>query len=359
MNQIKRIQDALATFSLEAILISSEVNGYYTLGMRNEGLILLTPDRVHISVDGRYIEGVEARLKSENIQNYKLHLTGGDNTHISYATQFIKDNNLKSVGIEEGYLTLSTYRNYQKNLPCELVDGGGLLSSLRAVKTEEELAIMRTAQEITDKAFTEILNFLTPDRTEKEVSARLAYEMAKLGGLSPSFSIIVATGANGSHPHAVPGDRKLEKGQFVTMDFGCRYLGYCSDMTRTVCMGQPTEKMELVYNTVLSAQLAALSMAKAGIPGKEIDACAREVITKAGFGPQFSHGLGHGLGVEIHETPNTNAGNSNPMPVNSVASIEPGIYLAGEFGLRIEDVIILKEGGCEIVTASPKELIIL
>ncbi|MFI3250117.1 MAG: aminopeptidase P family protein [Eubacteriales bacterium] len=359
MNHIKRIQEALGDFSLEAILISSEVGGFYALGMRNEGLILLTPTQVHISVDGRYIEAVNAQIEREKIQNVTCHLIGGEVSHIGLAKEFIQKNNLKEVAIEEGYLTLSTFRSYEEKLPCKLVNGGALLTALRSVKTEEELGFLRTAQEITDKAFTEILNFITPQRTEKDISARLAYEMAKLGGLSPSFSIIVATGANGSRPHAVPGDRTIDKGQFLTMDFGCLYKGYCSDMTRTICMGKPTEKMELVYNTVLEAQKAALAVAKAGMTGKEVDSVARSVIEKAGFGEKFSHGLGHGVGVEIHEEPNTNARNEKPLPVNAVCSIEPGIYLAGEFGVRIEDVIVLKEGGCEILTASPKELILL
>ena len=169
----------------------------------------------------------------------------------------------------------------------------------------------------------------------------------------------MVSGSNTSLPHGVPGDRVIRRGDFVTMDFGCLKDGYCSDMTRTVAVGEASDEMRNVYDIVLKAQLAGIAVARAGIPGKEIDAAARKVITEAGYGPYFGHGFGHSLGLDIHEAPSANLRGEEPMPVGAVCSAEPGIYLPGRFGVRIEDVMILREGGCEVITKAPKELIIL
>ena len=169
----------------------------------------------------------------------------------------------------------------------------------------------------------------------------------------------MASGPNGSKPHAIPGPRKIQRGEFVTMDFGCVYGGYCSDMTRTVAIGEPTEEMKKVYHIVLEAQLAGIAAARAGVPGKSIDAAARKVIEEAGYGEYFGHGYGHSVGIEIHESPNANTRDESLMPVGAAVSAEPGIYLPGKFGVRIEDVTILTENGCIDITQSPKELIIL
>ena len=218
---------------------------------------------------------------------------------------------------------------------------------------------MRTAQKIADRAFANILDFIRPGMTERQVAARLVYELMLQGAERTSFDPIVAAGANGSMPHAVPGDTVMEKGMFVTMDFGGIYHGYCSDMTRTVALGQPTDEMRRVYDTVLNAQLAGLAAARAGIPGCEVDRAARSIIEQAGYGEYFGHALGHSLGLEIHESPNFSPSEQKLMPVGAVVSCEPGIYLPGRFGVRIEDVVILQGEGCENITASPKELIIL
>ena len=195
--------------------------------------------------------------------------------------------------------------------------------------------------------------------TEQEIAARLQYEMLCLGADKMSFDPIVASGPNGSKPHAIPSDKKVELGEFITMDFGCKFGGYCSDMTRTVALGEPTEEMRKVYDTVLQAQLAGIAAAKAGVPGQDIHNAAAKVIEDAGYGEYFGHGFGHSVGIEIHESPNANYSNTNPMPEGCAVSAEPGIYLPGKFGVRIEDVIILRADGNEDITHSPKELIIL
>ena len=212
---------------------------------------------------------------------------------------------------------------------------------------------------ITDAAFTEILNFLRPGVTEQAVAARLMYEMMRRGAQRMSFDPIVVTGPRSSMPHGTPGETPLRPGDFVTMDFGCVYGGYCSDMTRTVAIGHATDEMAAVYNTVLRAQQAGIAAAKAGIPGKAVDKAGRDVIEAAGYGAYFGHGFGHSLGLDIHERPNASPTESRPMPDGCVCSAEPGVYLPGKFGVRIEDVVVFRENGCEDLTKSPKELIIV
>ena len=183
--------------------------------------------------------------------------------------------------------------------------------------------------------------------------------MYKNGATGLAFDPIVVSGPNTSLPHGVAGERVIRAGDFITMDFGASYMGYCSDMTRTVAVGFVTEEMKKIYNIVLEAQLAGIAASKAGVPGQDIDGAARRIISDAGYGPYFGHGYGHSLGLEIHENPSPNARNEAAMPVNSVASAEPGIYLPGKFGVRIEDVVVYREDGCEILTHSPKNLIIV
>ena len=203
---------------------------------------------------------------------------------------------------------------------------------------------------------TQLLDELKPGMTELEISARLQYLMLVGGAERMSFDPIVAGGPNSSMPHAVPTDRKIQDGDFLTIDFGCIYEGYCSDTTRTVAIGHATEEMRTVYHTVLEAQLAGIAKAKTGVIGKEVHEAAHNVIRSAGYGEYFGHGFGHSLGLEIHEAPNFNTRNNKPMPDHAVVSAEPGIYLPGKFGVRIEDVVILHENGCEDITALPKDL---
>jgi Xaa-Pro aminopeptidase len=248
---------------------------------------------------------------------------------------------------------------YEKNLNAKLVPFNKEIYAFRGVKEAWELELMRKAQAITDKAFSEVITRLKVGMTELELQAELIYCLYKNGATGLAFDPIVVSGPNTSLPHGVAGSRVIREGDFVTMDFGASYMGYCSDMTRTVAVGFATEEMKKVYATVLEAQLAGLAASKAGVPGKDIDGAARQLIADAGYGEYFGHGYGHSLGLEIHEAPNPNARNEEGMPVGSVASAEPGIYLPGKFGVRIEDTCIFKEDGIEILTASPKNLIII
>jgi Xaa-Pro aminopeptidase len=218
---------------------------------------------------------------------------------------------------------------------------------------------MRKAQEITDKAFSEVLTKIKVGMSEKQLQAELIYCLLKNGADGLSFDPIVVSGPNTSLPHGVAGDRVIQDGDFITMDFGAMYKGYCADMTRTVAVSYVTDEMEKVYMTVLEAQKAGIAASHAGVIGKEVDAAARKVIEEAGYGEYFGHGYGHSLGMEVHESPSPSPSGERPMLENMIASAEPGIYLPGRFGVRIEDVVIFKEGGCEDITNSPKNLIVV
>lgn len=354
MNHISQIASKLPEYGLDAMLITSESGERYALGFHGEGLLLVTREGAHYTTDGRYIEAAQ-----EQITDAQVSLVTAGNGHLAQARAFLEEKGLHNVGFESGAMTVDEHRHYTQELPCILTPAQTLLDDLRASKDEEELAIMRRAQEITDEAFKAVLNFIRPGLTEREIAARLVYEMMCRGGEKVSFDPIVAAGPNGSRPHAVPGDRVVDTGMFITMDFGCKVEGYCSDMTRTVALGQPTEEMEAVYSAVLAAQKAGINAARAGVTGREVDEAARRVLREAGYGKYFTHSFGHSLGIDIHESPNASPSESRALPAGAVISAEPGIYLPGRFGVRIEDVLILKENGCEDITRSPKHLIVL
>ena len=354
MDHIAKITAQLPEHGLDAMLLASQAGERYAVGFHGEGLVLVTREGAHYSTDSRYIEAARQQVTGAEIV-----LTERGQSHLALAREEIRRRGLKRVGFESGRVSADELGRWKDSLPCELVAAQGLLDGLRAAKDEEELARMRQAQRITDEAFREILNFIRPGLTEQEVAARLVYELLRRGGRRVSFDPIVAAGANGSMPHAVPGETVIQPGMFVTMDFGCVYEGYCSDMTRTVAVGQPTDEMERVYHTVLEAQRAGIAAARAGVTGSEVDRAARQAIQQAGYGSFFSHSFGHSLGLEIHESPNASPSEQTVFPAGAVISAEPGIYLPGHFGVRIEDVLVLREGGCEDITQAPKNLIVL
>ena len=354
MDHIAKITAQLPEHGLDAMLVTSAPGERYAVGFEGEGWVLVSRDGARYSTDGRYIEAARQQVTGAEIV-----LTERGQSHLALAREEIRRRGLKRVGFESGRVSADELGRWKDRLPCELVAAQGLLDGLRAAKDEEELARMRQAQRITDEAFREILNFIRPGLTEQEVAARLVYELLRRGGRRVSFDPIVAAGANGSMPHAVPGETVIQPGMFVTMDFGCVYEGYCSDMTRTVAVGQPTDEMERVYHTVLEAQRAGIAAARAGVTGSEVDRAARQAIQQAGYGSFFSHSFGHSLGLEIHESPNASPSEQTVFPAGAVISAEPGIYLPGHFGVRIEDVLVLREGGCEDITQAPKNLIVL
>ena len=339
---------------VDGLLLTSRYSRHYGAEFDiAEGVAIVTKAGCRYFTDSRYIESAE-----NNIQGFEVLAVDkiGYNKRLNDA---IADFGVTALGYEENYLTVAELMGYEQNLNAKLVPFNNQINAFRGVKEDWELVLMRKAQAITDKAFAEVVTRLKAGMTELELQAELIYCLYKNGATGLSFDPIVVSGPNTSLPHGVAGERVICEGDFVTMDFGASYMGYCSDMTRTVAVGFATEEMVKVYNTVLEAQLAGLAISKAGVIGKDIDGAARKVITDAGYGAYFGHGYGHSLGLEVHEAPSPNPRNENPMPVGAVASAEPGIYLPGKFGVRIEDCCVFLENGIENLTKSPKNLMIV
>ncbi len=340
---------------VDGLLLTSRYSRHYGAEFDiAEGVAIVTKKGCRYFTDSRYIESAE-----NNLKGFEVLEMNRENNYIKRLNQAIEDFGVTALGFEEDYMTVAEFKHYEANLNAKLVPYNKEINGFRGTKEEWELNLMRKAQAITDKAFAEVITRIKPGMTELELQAELIYCMYKNGGTGLAFDPIVVSGPNTSLPHGVAGERVIKEGDFITMDFGASYMGYCSDMTRTVAVGYATDEMREIYETVLKAQEAAIAVTKAGVPGKEIDAVARNIIKEAGYGEYFGHGYGHSLGLEIHESPSPNAGNADPMPVGAVCSAEPGIYLPGKFGVRIEDVTIITEDGCEDITKSPKNLIII
>ncbi len=352
VNHFQRIIDNLG--ELDGVLLTSEANGFYATGFAGEGMTLVTKNGCWYITDSRYTEAAEKTIAGAVIEEISR-----ERPFSVCINEALEQSGAKVLGFEDAAMTVAEHQRFVPKLHAELAGASDLLLRLRSQKDETEIDALVAAQRIAERALEQILTEIKPGVTEKEIAARLQYLMLRHGAEKMSFDPIVASGSNGSMPHAVPTEKPIQAGEFVTMDFGCIYHGYCSDMTRTVCVGQPTEEMRRVYDTVLQAQLAGITAAKAGVTGKEIDGAARQVIENAGYGAYFGHSFGHGVGVEIHESPNASPANELPMPVGAVISAEPGIYLPEKFGVRIEDVLILEENGCRDITMARKELLIL
>lgn len=355
MSRFDKIAGRLKDYGLDAMMITSEPNRLYATGFHSTaGMAIVTTTGSYFFTDSRYIEAA-----SKRIDNCRILENTREKPMSMLAEEVIARHGIKRLGFEESYTTVEEYDLWREKLSCELVPAAGLLGELRAVKDQGEIDTMIAAQRIAEKALTEVLNFIKVGRTEKEIAAFLQYQMLLGGAEKMSFDPIVVSGANSSMPHGVPTDKPVASGDFITMDFGCIYGGYCSDMTRTVAVGSVTEEMDKVYHTVLRAQLEGIAATKAGVAGKTVHEAGAAVIREAGYGAYFGHGFGHSLGVEIHESPNASPANDKPLPAGAVISAEPGIYLPGRFGVRIEDVVVVKEDGCEDITLAPKELLIL
>ena len=355
MKNIEKYQSLLETGEVDALLLTSVYNRLYAAQYRvAEGVAVVTREGAYYFTDSRYIEAAE-----KNLKGFTVRMTHPGSSEIERINEVIGEHTIKKLGFEENDMTYGDYLRYNEALHAVLVPMQAKIDAFRATKEPWEIELMRKAQAITDQTFSELCKIIQAGMTEKELEAELLYRLYKHGAEGPSFDPIVVSGPNTSLPHGVPGERELEFGDFITMDFGCIYGGYCSDMTRTVALGFVSEEMDKVYKTVLKAQLAGIAATKAGVAGRDIDGTARKVIADAGYGDYFGHGYGHSLGILIHEAPNANTRNDQPMPAGAVVSAEPGIYLPGKFGVRIEDVTVITETGCEVLTKSPKNLIIL
>ena len=348
-----RIEKLQANFpaGVDAFITTDEKTCFYLSEfLFSDGMMFVTRKDTYLFTDFRYIEAAQVEARGCRISTASRY---------EEIRKIIGEENVKTIGYEDDLLSVMMLERFKKEFPsCTFVPMGGIVRTLAEYKDEQEMELVRSAQAITDEAFAAVLPLLRPDMTETDVAAELEYQMKKRGASGTSFETIAVSGTNSARPHGVPRPVMLEKG-FLTMDFGCVRHGYCSDMTRTVALGFVSQEMSQVYETVLRAQEMGIAATKAGVTGKEVDGAARKVITDAGYGAYFGHGFGHGLGVEVHEQPGAAPSCADPLPVGAVISAEPGIYLPGKFGVRIEDIIIIEEGGCRDIMEAPKDLLIL
>lgn len=350
-----KLASRLGSFADAALIFSEENRRYFTEFPSSDGALLVYGNTALFFTDSRYTEaaakciGEEAVIDSSNLYE-KLE-------------KIFTENSVKKIAVENNKLTLAEFETLKKKLPGFEFDTTDALAKaieeIRIVKTDDEIEKIKAAQKIAEDAFSHMLTFIKPGMTEKEVSLELDFYMLSHGAEAISFETIAVAGAKSSMPHGVPGDNVLQKGDFLTLDFGAVVDGYHSDMTRTVAIGEVSEEMKKVYATVLEAQTKALDALKDGITGVEADKIARDIIEDAGYGKNFGHGLGHGVGVEIHESPNLSPRSSHTLKAGHAVTVEPGIYLPGRFGVRIEDMAVITGDGCINLTTCPKELIII
>lgn len=344
--KFEKIQKAVPE-GADAILLTSEVSQFYASGFPfTDGYVLVTREKTYIVCDFRYFEAAQ---QAEGVE--KVLLKGGA------LGELLSSLNVKCLAFEDIYLTVFALQQLKNRFSdIEFVPLGSALDDLREYKDEDELDKIVKAQEITDKAFSHILGFISPDRTEKEVALELEFFMRAHGAEAVAFETIAVSGPASSLPHGVPSDVKLRKG-FLTMDFGCKYQGYCSDMTRTVVIGKADDEIKKVYGKVLEAQLAALEYIGFGKDCADVDKVARDIID-AEYPGAFGHSLGHGVGLFIHESPGLSfRGTGKKLAPGHVVTVEPGIYLAGKYGCRIEDMVLFYKDKWVDITKSPKELI--
>lgn len=359
MSRIAKLQELLNDSSA-FVIVDSKNRRYFTGMETSNGVLVVTRSLSVFMTDFRYITAAKAKIQKPT----EVALLPA--SHSESVRRFFEEKGLeiKTVYFESGRLSYLQAKAYIDAMPdVEFLNGDPAISGLRQAKNEEEILCVREAQKITDNSFLYIKDFIASNWkkgiTEKQIAFELEFHMRRNGSGEMPFSIIVASGANGALPHAVPSDKVIEAGDFITMDYGSSFNGYVSDMTRTVAVGHVSEEQEKVYNIVLEAQLKAIAGIKAGITGKEADSLARDVIAAAGYGDYFGHSLGHGVGVEVHEAPNFSQAFDRPICENSIMSVEPGIYLEGKFGVRIEDLVVVNKDGVTDITASEKKLFIL
>jgi Xaa-Pro aminopeptidase len=329
----------------QPLIVTTPANVRYLTGFVSSNVsVIVEPERVRLFTDFRYAEAARALPDVEFVESRR--------DVIAHMAEFLSG----MFAFESAHLT---YRSYEqlRDGGLELVPSSGLIEGLRAVKDEDELEKIRRAAAITDQAYRRIAEEQFVGRTERELAWRMTELFHELGADEEAFETIVAAGANGARPHADPGDRVIESGTTIVVDAGAVLDGYCSDCTRTFATGELPDDLQRAYDVCLEAQLAGLEAARSGTEAAQTDAAARDVITAAGLGDKFGHGLGHGVGIDVHEAPHLAPTSTDTLEANNVLTIEPGIYLEGTGGIRIEDLVIVTDGEPEVLSSFPKELV--
>lgn len=354
-NRVQRLRQVVPNYKIDGIIVNKLENVAYLSGfVGSSGTLLITEDAQYLLTDFRYLQQAVSQAPEFTIIDFMKE--GLQKT----LYQLCKKEAVNTVGFEAHFLTYNDVEKLQNEFegiqvaPCTEV-----IETLRMIKDADEIEKIAKAENIGDQAFSYILTVMKEGMTEKEIALELEFYMKKLGATHLSFDSIVASGVNSSMPHAKPTDKKIAYGDFVKLDFGCIYDGYCSDMTRTVVIGEASDKHKEIYQIVLQAQLRAIDAVKPGITGKQVDKVARDYISSKGYGENFGHGLGHGVGRYIHENPRLAASSETVLEPGMVVTVEPGIYIPDFGGVRIEDVVVVTETGCRNLTSSPKELIVL
>ncbi len=351
-NRIVNLQNEMKKLGIDAVYVNSAENHLYISGFDNpDGHVFVTLDKTYLFADFRYIEAA----KEEADPSIVVCLPGKPSIK-----ELVHDCGIKAIGYEDQRMTCSQLEGLKRSIGSDEVEYkplGSLFTVIRSFKTEDEVENIIAAQRIAEGAFQHIIKTITHDMTETEVVAELEYYMKKQGSQKPSFDTICVSGTASSRPHGVPRNVRLENG-FLTMDYGAMVNGYHSDMTRTVVIGKADEDMKKLYNTVLQAQLAAIDAITEGAKNADMDKVARDIIDGAGYKGCFGHSLGHGVGLEIHELPGVSAGMGDAtLKPGQIVTVEPGIYIEGKYGCRIEDMVLVTEGGKRLLTDCPKELI--
>lgn len=353
MIRVNKVRERLNEENIEALLVTNMYNlRYLTNFTGTTGLAVITKDEAYFVTDFRYTEQATEEAKGfEVVKN--------EGSIYEEVARIIKENQIENIAFEENDISYAIYKKLDELFDAELVAISGLVKKIREVKSEEEIQTIQKAVEITEKAYDYILGIVEPGITEIDLANKLDFYMRNLGASGVSFETIVASGVRSAMPHGVASDKKIEEGDMITIDFGCIYNGYVSDMTRTFALGDPGEKLKEAYEIVRQANEKVIEEVKAGMTGAEVDKVARDYITEQGYGENFGHSTGHGIGLEVHEGPGINSRNKEALVPNNVITNEPGIYLPGLGGIRIEDdLVVTKEGNQNLMKLS-KELIII
>lgn len=357
MNRVERLVERLKAEDLDGILLINDSNIRYITGFTgSDSYVVISESSRSFITDSRYTEQAEGECEGFEVIRWRSPAAGLIETIQSTCSRY----GIKRLGFEKNSVTFDLYEKLSNGLSgIVLVPTTGLVEGIRYVKDDYEVECIRNAARIADEAFEEVLNYIKPGVTEKDIERELQYLIKKKGADDIGFPIIVASGKRSSLPHAIPSDNKIEKGDFVTLDFGAMYKGYRSDMTRTIVIGEADEKQRKIYAIVKAAQAEGEMAIKAGVSGRVPDDSARGYIKNAGYGDFFGHGLGHGVGLDIHEEPFMSSSCEKILAEGNVITVEPGVYLPDWGGVRIEDTVLVKADGIEILTKSSKELLVL